>query len=265
MPEADPFNALGAGNGFPYCPPRVNVDDTASLTYEWVTLGGTKKGDALTGATFEEQKNESLRVAMRYLWNLYSCETRFEYNEAFSVVSGEFIFPHELDRVPKIRVCGGDSSYMDDEDPRREGDGTIDREGNTDYDYLVDSGISTARIIRMYVNDNFIGYGLRGMTSELTTGAVDVAFLNGNNGLSMLTVGSYFRRIVNDPFNVTVSDYLNWGSMPIVAVYSFGFFTFNPEVIQDTDGETIIANSHSNGSSANRKFTIGPPGFYTYP
>lgn len=76
MPIAESFNALGAGNGFPYCLPKVDMTDldgdgsgiTANL---WTTLGGTQKGSLPT----QSEISLSLENAMKIYWNLYSVGT----------------------------------------------------------------------------------------------------------------------------------------------------------------------------------------------
>jgi len=64
-PEATPFAALGAGNGFPACLPRLDVD-TADY---WTTLGGFNKNSA--GSPTEFQIAKSKENAMKLFWNLY--------------------------------------------------------------------------------------------------------------------------------------------------------------------------------------------------
>ena len=64
MPTATPFTALGRGNGFSFCPNKVDV---SGYDY-WVTLGGYKKTD--TGDPTQAQVNLSLKNAMQLFWNL---------------------------------------------------------------------------------------------------------------------------------------------------------------------------------------------------
>ena len=64
MPTATPFTALGRGNGFSFCPNKVDV---SGYDY-WVTLGGYKKTD--TGDPTQAQVDLSLKNAMQLFWNL---------------------------------------------------------------------------------------------------------------------------------------------------------------------------------------------------
>lgn len=74
MPTATPFTALGSGNGFPFCLPKVNVADRGDGSpYDyWTTLSGWSKvstpaDDAAKAASIVE----SLQLAMKFFWNLY--------------------------------------------------------------------------------------------------------------------------------------------------------------------------------------------------
>ena len=40
MPKADTFTALGRGNGFGFCPKKVDVSEFDN----WITLGGVSSG-----------------------------------------------------------------------------------------------------------------------------------------------------------------------------------------------------------------------------
>ena len=70
MPTAtEPFTALGAGNGFPYCFNQDSEKRDITDFHEWVTLGGYKKGD--TGGASDVQIETSRRRAMALFWNAY--------------------------------------------------------------------------------------------------------------------------------------------------------------------------------------------------
>ena len=69
MPTATPFTALGNGDGFPSGGNRqVDKMDITGF-YQWVTLGGYKKGDA--GGVTDAQIATSRRRAMALFWNAY--------------------------------------------------------------------------------------------------------------------------------------------------------------------------------------------------
>ena len=60
MPNAQDFKAIGRGNGFSYCPQKVNVSSYNS----WCTLSGHTSGPAS-----QESINASLKAAMQLHWN----------------------------------------------------------------------------------------------------------------------------------------------------------------------------------------------------
>ena len=63
MPEATPFMALEVGNGFPFIPERVNVEN---FDY-WITLGGTQKGSTPTPLEIATSHIN----AVKFYWSLY--------------------------------------------------------------------------------------------------------------------------------------------------------------------------------------------------
>lgn len=66
MSVTQEFQAMGAGNGFPFCLPRVDVSDYGW----WVTLGGFKKTDS--GSPTPEQVSDSFTNAKKLFWDLYA-------------------------------------------------------------------------------------------------------------------------------------------------------------------------------------------------
>ena len=68
MPTATSFAALGRGNGFSFCPRKVDVSSYTN----WITLGGVSSGSASTA-----EINESLQNAMKLWWNFYSMTGSF--------------------------------------------------------------------------------------------------------------------------------------------------------------------------------------------
>lgn len=141
---ASSFIALGAGNGFPFCPPKVDVSG-ADL---WTTLSGHKKGD---GAPTSESIFLSLSHAMHLFWNTKGIsadatatrdDTTISLNEIFST-TGE----------PFTRVCAGNVNLFND-----------NKTGSLlDHRVILNSG--GLRISRMYDGNteneaNFVGYGI---------------------------------------------------------------------------------------------------------
>ena len=118
MPTATPFTALGRGNGFSFCPNKVDV---SGYDY-WVTLGGYKKTD--TGDPTQAQVNLSLKNAMQLFWNLDGWTGLLSFAGAsdpyreitsLSMKNGDYYtyYANELDGTqvnepdfdPKDRVC----------------------------------------------------------------------------------------------------------------------------------------------------------------
>ena len=84
MPTATPFNALGSGNGFPFCLSKVDV----SVYDHWTTLSGVNKTSPITSDALIE---ESFRLAMMLYWNFTSIDCSADaYNLTDSVsISGD--------------------------------------------------------------------------------------------------------------------------------------------------------------------------------
>jgi len=61
MPTATSFTALGRGNGFSFCPSKINVSNYA----RWITLGGTQKGNSATNSEIQT----SFVNAVKIFWN----------------------------------------------------------------------------------------------------------------------------------------------------------------------------------------------------
>lgn len=159
MPTATPFTALGRGNGFPFCPARVDVDDFD----HWITLGGFKKTDG--GSPSQAQIDLSLANAMKIFWNGYAINgtastTGTSVNSA-NIASDGTIFdlgnnvitPSGFDGVN--RVCWGrwTASKTDESD---------------DFFYVSILSMS-ASIRRMYVGGDFVGYGVAGYLASAVT------------------------------------------------------------------------------------------------
>ena len=159
MPTATSFNALGAGNGFPFCLDRVNMNDlngdgTNIAATLWTTMGGTQKGSAPTAGEI----GISLTNAMRVFWNLYSVETEIG---LLTIVTDFLGNPFE----PVNRVCN-DVGYWGAQ--LSASNGSIAAFGSP---------------VRMYDGDsddenNFVGYGASSVASSVKslTGAPQIGF-----------------------------------------------------------------------------------------
>jgi len=98
MPEAVKFNALGAGNGFPFCLPKVDV---SGYDY-WTSLSGWSKVDTpVDDAAKVASIKESRQMAMALFWNAYEVKglVTSSIDNLTTTRSGFY------DPEPKERVC----------------------------------------------------------------------------------------------------------------------------------------------------------------
>ena len=72
MPPATEFTALGAGNGFPQCPIRVDISNEPNSDM-WTTLSGVNADNytSLGDAALAEKVSKSLELAMKLYWNKF--------------------------------------------------------------------------------------------------------------------------------------------------------------------------------------------------
>ena len=165
MPTADSFTALGVGNGFPFCPSRVDVTDTeggGDYAWEmWSTIDGYNK-DSTEDRTVAGII-ESKRLAMLYIWNTYQLTGEVVVSsDSVSNVNSEDHALHgdpDADPIPlppKSRVCllgnGGFGDYIEIEDAY----------GNAVYNLSIRVPL---KVTAMYdgitsEEENFIGYGI---------------------------------------------------------------------------------------------------------
>ena len=151
MPTATSFTALGKGNGFPFC--VTNKINVSFASYDWITLGGTRKGNNPTKAEIQT----SFVNAVKIFWNtnelLCSVESSKTSTPLPSIIYRKgFLNPTTNPEEPKDRVCERDNGLYINVYAVGPANGTK-------------SGVIDLRIARMYngdVNDedNFLGYGL---------------------------------------------------------------------------------------------------------
>lgn len=194
MPEAEPFTALGMGNGFPFCPVRVDVDDFD----DWITLGGYRKGD--DGPPTAKQINDSLIAAMKFYWTMSavkfsasaSASASSPVTSAAAAISGatEDQIENTSDvKTPPQRVCGSagnrssmlpylrDKVYESFDDPEITNNQSSlaqtsfeasftdpeDEEGARPLELL--PYLTIGRPFAMYNSEEFIGYGVSSGTA----------------------------------------------------------------------------------------------------
>lgn len=140
MPEAKIFRSKGRGNGFPFCPNRIDIDEYAY----WITLGGYKKGD--TEPVTDEQKALSWVNAMKIWWNLYKVTgsaSLTDSNGATESVTDSLEYLVE----PYERSC---PFGLDAED--------LNLTNSNDFS-AIHAILFRTRFIAMVLNGEFIGYG----------------------------------------------------------------------------------------------------------
>jgi hypothetical protein len=92
---AESFTTLGAGNGFPFCLPTLDVS-TLHPDKAWVTLSGFKESTG--GSPSEASVAESKRLAMLYFWNAKTLGgSAIEYTNILQ--------NPEIPESPKDRIC----------------------------------------------------------------------------------------------------------------------------------------------------------------
>lgn len=141
MPIQDPFNALGRGNGFPFCISELAVDDY----HDYVTLSGHRKGD---GTPTPESINDSFVAAMQLYWNSNQLSGSSLANSLEYYASVDDVI---LEKSPPERVCGpslniNEDSNSDDQPPF----------GGAFAEITLESSL----MVRMTVGGNLIGYGI---------------------------------------------------------------------------------------------------------
>jgi len=196
MPTATEFTALGAGNGFPFCLPSLDVSNRGDGNpYEqWVTLGGTQKGSSPT----QGEIDLSLKNAMKIFWN---------YN-GHSVVS----LPQNL--TVRIDI---DSANYTSKSPSGNWTNPLSRVCADDgWDFFrrwtvfqqqgPRASTISAAVVRMYDNNVFLGYG------------IEFAFF-AYSGSSRFTFSSVYRGPDGSNLNST-SKYTSLDGIPFVAIAS---------------------------------------------
>ena len=151
MPVETPFNALGAGNGFPFCLSKVDV---SGFDY-WTTLSGVRKSSP---STSDALIWESLENATKLYWDYNGHGVDFEFTEVnIDIEQGDFdsgSAPAPFG--PRDRIC-------------RIGGWAFSRSDQTGGDEFMRVEITPIRMYNGSTNseDNFVGYGVLSSGSVL--------------------------------------------------------------------------------------------------
>eukprot|EP00918_Siedleckia_nematoides_P084689 GHVU01186095.1.p1 GENE.GHVU01186095.1~~GHVU01186095.1.p1 ORF type:complete len:297 (-),score=18.17 GHVU01186095.1:157-1047(-) len=273
---ADPFTALGLGNGFPFCPQKADVSGET----KWVTLGGTQKGSSPT----QGEIDLSLKNAMKLFWSLngitldgeetYSRSPANNYSVTVEIDGSTAVdttpFTNDKDET---QIEWYNLEYADDptgfplvdenQEPNERAcyrSGDIYRliynssEGYTDYG----SNLSTTaafNFVRMYDGvttneDNFVGYG-----------AGNIASGGGTLYADQWQLWLGYRGPYDPSVYFCLAEYVEIGGMPCVATF-INFNNFGP-ISGDTD-YTVTLTSDSTGVTGNSSYTnVDGQGSYT--
>lgn len=247
MPEAEPFTALGRGNGLPFCPFKRNV---SSFDY-WVTLGNYKKTDADADvAVTQTEINLSLTNAMKLFWNLNSMDSTANWAGSGTYDPPPTVSNPELSQEPIERVCLGAGESQ--------GNGRI-------VEYISGELVSVAmslKIVRMYNGvttdeDNFVGYGVdRGATSSSDAFR---AYGNIGNGEAEVGASSW-----GDAYTFRILDDAGYTEISGIPFFARAASLDNPP---NTNGSVSLSPLRAQITSSFGTTTAEITGFdfYTYP
>jgi len=191
MPTATEFTALGAGNGFPSCQTKQRVD---GYDY-WTTLSGwSKVNEPASEADKEQSIADSLRLAMKWYWNIYKMNLTTSISGPISLgdINSEddgkagYNYPQDAAILtPVSRLCSKEIIMSKESE--------VSEFGN--YLYGV---FKFGSITRMYDGplddeDNFVGYGL----------SVDAIYVADNFFFANVVIDGYR----DDQYSNTYTDY----------------------------------------------------------
>lgn len=252
MPDAIHFSTEGAENGFPFCPPKVNIAD-----YDyWTTLSGWSK--VSTPADDEAKAAsiaESLQLAMKLFWNFngLSMEDSFttpngSYSDTWSVDMEAGVDEFEVMYFIKIGFAGSDSN--ENKTPR-------ERVCYKIFGVYEEYGFAffSVNIVRMYNGvttdeGNFVGYGVgENFIGSLSMQLTLTGYMN--------DAGSYedeiFDYITIDGLSLVVNAIPSGDLASPVSITSGGSFV-----------EAYFNYTNINGESSNQTIKISDLDFYTY-
>lgn len=240
MPEATPFAALGRGNGFPFCPTRVDVD-----TYDaWITLGGFKKTDG--GSPSQAQIDLSLANAMKLFWLVNGCDIKNQDDESYSIDfdAGDYDrlnFFGDPHIEPYSRVCNT-SGF--------EGKKSV---SDTSPDSLY---LQSPLIVKMFSNGVFVGYGVQRFLYVSTAD-----FFTSITGVSHQRDQTW---LPDDPD--PVNEYITFGGIDFLVsvIYVSPFDTLEIDASPDSVAVYLNKDLVINGNSREESFVLSNLNFYEF-
>lgn len=235
MPVATPFNALGAGNGFPFCLETIDVLDRGDGNeYDyWVTLGGFKKTD--TGSPTQSQIDTSLENAMKLFWNAHQINGLASLDSSYNVTSvTNSRNPNTTQLQPSQRVCLSSGFY----------------DNNTEFSPTEDESnrmrLSIVPVL-LKSGNNFLGYGVK---NKISADAVTFA-----DEFAEVEIGSIASARFDGIYETIDYDYITLGGIDFVCKARVGLFGVNPTA----DATNLLAYDDY------RYAEIDSLDFYTYP
>lgn len=248
MSTAEPFIALGAGNGFPFCPDAVDVD-----TYDyWTTFSGWSKTTTPASDVDKAQSIASSReLAMKMFWSLRKMDstivslptagldiTDILVTESFSDQTADLL-------EPKARVCNSRLSNRK-------------TNGSNAMQILVD-------IAGMYLEGEFIGYGL---WTRLPSGGFSVRASNLYGVYANLFIGGYGNSPTPSSYRLDDLAYVTISGISFVCAATAPISPVVPDFYDSTvDASSLTATcKHIPGSGVaySSSASITAFDFYTY-
>ena len=264
MPIAEPFTALGHGNGFPFTRTEtgglvqtncINVNST-HWDY-WTTASGFNKNSS--GSPTAESIEESRRLAMAWYWNLYKVNGTATYDDIIfaanitevnsenHAVTGSPMPPKKRANITNDNALNTTNNvtthfYQDD------GSGDISTyiEADAMVTMLYRGPVTTAQGYTPNVNDEFIGFGI---------GRAEAAASDSSKFETSFAGVSSARFHTNASLPLSVSDH-KYGTISLgnnlihVVKYAYA------DNMQNFEGPNPTANAETLTASSNGEYAV---------
>jgi len=272
MPTAQKFASRGMGNGFPYCPPNVDVSKLPS-DFAWTTFSGVNADNytSFSDADLKQKINESFVIAMKLYWNKFrstgfqsqSSGSASEYTSRFQPTGGLSVTWSQSmsgmtsdDAIdagtlePMERVCG---SGQPEVRPTEDIYGT-DQDGSQ-----IDIGNSIllnrlSTIFLIYDEDKFLGYSFSLNSEYVMSASSSVATLDAAGSCQIVSAsGMPLLPDVNETFEKRNTSYVTIDGIHFVsrvsgsidelpdpsAGHGYSGYRNNPSITLTSGGATI--------------------------